>query len=600
MMKPPHTNCAPESPSNSLPAKAADFSSGERIVAGIVYGLVGLYFVLCCYFYRERVVFMDTSWQMVNLLEGKWVVMQSTRYFGAMLLGLPWLFHHLGMGVHAVIYGCSITNPILFLFVTALLIHWQRAPVAALAVIFLNVLHAQRLFFFACSEPILMCTMAVLLFVVVRNYQVESSRRSKWTHGAVATLTTLAIVFCHPLSLFVLPFIVAYDWAHKHRFTGASFALLFLIIACALWRFFWRTPYETALMKIEDPNIWNLAYGRILWAFLAKYFVAAGIVLVLGAGILVWRRQFLKLACLLGSTAMFMLVLNLTMNVAKHSDTYLLHVAAPVAFFGAVIFFCDLLPELVSRWSAAPLAGLVAGMSLGVALAVPTTVEAYRFVAERHFVENALLDTVAAQRTSVLMVQSTNLDRRLALYSWHVPHETLLHSALRGDVFNRTVAIKEIGLTPPLNAKEWKFFNPFPGENQVYALNRTSEVELLKEQGYRQNLAVSFGRVPTDIKSGSRFTLPVEIINLNKRELPSGNNPTHRLYVGYRWRDARSGVVALEKSSMPLGTDVAQRHVQLLDLDVPSIAGNYHLEVDLRSSSLNWLGTGSTVPATIR
>lgn len=300
--------------------------------------------ILSVVFYKERILFADTSFQFFKLLNFEKVNIEAGR-FGAILPQFPLLLAmKLGIGIKGLAIIFSFSFVLMYYLVFLVCIRFLKNITAGFIVLFSLILCISQSFFHPSTETHQALVYTALVFAIL---QYSGKSKHEIIKYSFAVAVSLVAFLAHPVSLYTLLFIVAYHIIDKKQFFNIkNYVLALLIIGMAIIKVLTTDSdsYEGHFFS-QFTNFSEVLKG-LSGAYSIKFFIirikSTYLIIVLlmiaVSMFLLYRRLYLKLLLFTVSTALFFMVSFITYH--QGDATVMMERAfMPLALFISIPFF---------------------------------------------------------------------------------------------------------------------------------------------------------------------------------------------------------------------------------------------------------------------
>ena len=303
--------------------------------------------VASVYYYKERVLYSDTAFQLFKIINFEKINVEAYRY-GAISPELPVLIGmKLGFSLKSLVITFSVAFVALYYLVFLLCIKLFKNTTAALSVIFTLIICISESFFFPVTETQQSLVFSVLLFAILQY----TSFRNSLVPILLASAVILVSFLAHPVAIYPLAFIIGYSAIDKKQLRSIMpYALLALVIGLAVakvvltnensyeGKFFselFKAPSNISnLSDLYSTNFFtNRIYGLYLWVVVFEF------ILIL---YLIFKKEYLKLSWQLGTFIFFLAITLLTYNKGD-SDMLMERAFMPLALLTSIPLLNEIL-----------------------------------------------------------------------------------------------------------------------------------------------------------------------------------------------------------------------------------------------------------------
>ncbi len=418
-----------------------------RAVALIGHLTFGSLLLLAWTLAYERMLYMDSAYYLFNLLQqGKLFYEEGQRYAGALTRILPVLLRGSGAPLSAVLLAYSINFILVYygVWLLALRVAGPGQRVLSLSVPLLLLAGLREGFYQPVAEPHQGMVWAALLGVWLLGARRTWPSLKPGLHVGGAVLLIALCFLSHPVTVFVVGFVVAFAQQLRGRLLTAPTAGL---LAAALVPYLlkaWLTPAESyegdqfgqlarfgsSLARLPQLYSFEFFWRKSCWVHLPGLLVLAGLCFFY-----IRQREFGRLALVLGATLVFWLV-TVVVYHRGDSDIMMEKNFLPLSAFAfmALLYEWPRLPR--PDWLLAGIGVLLGGCLLGIFL------RSDPYSKRVELLSRALADCRTQQVSKAVLVRNPPLADRV-MVPWALSVETLLLSSVEGPANTQTLFWQE-------------------------------------------------------------------------------------------------------------------------------------------------------------
>jgi hypothetical protein len=397
--------------------------------------------VLALYFWRERMLFADAPHILFRLVNDGTLQIQEYRWGSFITQSVPLLASKAGLPLKAVMVLYSASFNLFYLAVVLLLIFRHRRPDMALMFALYFLFFSTETFYWPNNEV----HQGIGWMMLLLGEHSLGLTKNRPLHIRILVFAVLAIlaIWTHPLVMLALGFLWCFALLEK-RGTGTSWqeraGLSILLISIALWKYFYAYYfgwYDAGKLQAID----GLKFSAVPKAFTAPmahgflhsattYYAVFCVFLLIGLAALVKARRFLLIALtILYALGYFFIVAHTHPGFDR---SYIESEWMPMGFAAAVPAVAYALPRISAK---AALILLLAGATLQSVWIL----RGVRPFQARLAHNNSVLQKMRTEGLMKAVVAEPDeaLRKHLMLH-WAAPVESLLQSALDGEVPQRT------------------------------------------------------------------------------------------------------------------------------------------------------------------
>jgi hypothetical protein len=568
-------------------------------------GLVffGVLFYIGWQFYLERVIGLDSGFNLFQLMQGDKFISTLKRYGDFIPQVLPYLAYKMDFPLHSIIVAYSVSFIILhyfiFLFVTLVL----KNNAAGIAIMLTLCLSYYHVFYTPMLELNESLVAAIMLWAFIHPETPYYTTKQKNLYSLGALLTIVYMSFLHPSGIIAILFIIGVEIVGAKRYRDLHlWAVLIIGIG---WFYlkgsvFFRVPYDhDHIIPISEmwhqlPNwrSWPSTQYVIDFTYLhfgsLKWFLILIVLLTIRKG---WLFFFFVTGFILLFTVIYLATLYKGDSPVYYEDYYCYY-----GFFAGLLFvFLFYHPRR---------------KHLVILLAIPLLFmgvhriyEARTIFSERIAYLDRIIDKAEKTKERKCIVDERCYPFEYAMAPWNVTFETIMYSSVRGLDSTVTIFIKNPDfnklsdsavIKPKPNvllgvhfAPTWYASSDLPEE--YFKLPSTGYTYLTHSQddtSFHENLysASNVKIIPLVLSAESKMNtlhtvIPLIITNTSGRVIPSIPSKKDGVYLAYKLYDSKGKEVKNEKDA--LETDINAASEEGLLVYYPREKGVYSLLVDL-------------------
>ncbi|MCB0633139.1 MAG: hypothetical protein R2824_29270 [Saprospiraceae bacterium] len=423
-----------------------DRSPAYSVFISSFYLLILLF--LSIYFFRERTIMPDTSFQLFELLRNDHFSIQTGRYGAFINQVLPLAVARSGGHLKAILISYSLTFTLLPLAIFLVQLGPFKNPKMALVVVLFSSLLVVHTFFWVQSELITACLYLLLGwgFVHTRNEPIQ------WHWLWLLPLLVLGLI-THPLALIPHIYIgIFFLTGTKNRLRSGVwyFTLAGLLIVLMKWSLLTIHAYDATAAGLSQ-NAFLRFYRFFEWQstrqFLSNclrlylpFFPLFGWIIYY-----YWRSgEKAKLALFLSATLGYLVLVNGTYSwggVIFHMEAFY----QILAVFLALPLVFDIFPTLTGRWRSVAISLLLVHSLFQIA-------NTGRFYKQRNRWISDVMNTYQSAGYNKVLLPVETVPMDTLLLEWGLPYETALLSELKKNQNTFSAVVNR----PDAPFKPWK------------------------------------------------------------------------------------------------------------------------------------------------
>ncbi len=400
--------------------------------------LFALLSILAIYWYKERVLYIDSAYYAFNLLNNGYPAAEHNRYALYLYQLIPWGLFEMGASVSITLRVYSACHILLHALAFLLLLRMKQPRLAALLLI-MQIIGYRECFFLTVNETALAIS-ATSLLAGLLNLRASQNSWS-WTDIVLSALCILIALFSHPMAMVLLPFVIGFHFIRQVKNTMVkqqSWQLIAaLVILVAIKKLLssgsgyeddlYAQLHQTWYIITNLQDIYSVkfftgefksqgAFFRIYWMPTALYLMSLWLIIT--------RKDWKVLAYqLLSSTGLWLLIIIFfnrgdgTIFMEKNFTPWIFVALYPLAYYIKI-------DENRSPWPALASIVLIYLVSFS---GIHNVSDMY---SKRLYLMDQLI-TEKAEGHSKLLIQDSTVNHDEWLGIWALPYETLLLSKVK-------------------------------------------------------------------------------------------------------------------------------------------------------------------------
>ncbi len=172
--------------------------------------------ILAVYWYKERVLYIDSAYYAFNLFNNGYPAAEHNRYALYLYQLIPWGLFEIGASVPITLRVYSVCHILLHALTFLLLLRMKQPRLAALLLI-MQVIGYRECFFLTVNETALAIS-ATSLLAGLLNLRTDDNRWS-WSDNILSALCILIALFSHPMAMVLLPFVIGFHFIRQVKNT---------------------------------------------------------------------------------------------------------------------------------------------------------------------------------------------------------------------------------------------------------------------------------------------------------------------------------------------------------------------------------------------
>lgn len=368
--------------------------------------------ILALVFYRERTVFVDIAYHLLQILRADSFAIQNNRYGAMVTQVFPLLAGKLSLPLNWVMMIYSAAFVIYYSFCYYLCGSVLKNYKLALVLLLGQLVLATDTFYWIQSE--LQQGLAFMMVVFAWLQKQDNQKPGALSLIVIAAFITF-LNFFHPLLIapvaYGFAFLVLRTPNRRHQWLLIAASAFFVIVYYAKSKLLVTAYEEQAGKGIDNfgllfPHYFGIASNRRFLALCLEKFYWVPVLSALIGLVYLFQKKWLHLLLFTSSMVTFLLLINVSYPHSNEQDFYMENFYLPLGFMIAFPLVYDVLP-LVKKRNIAVLLGAVILLT-GVS---------------RIYIKHHTYTTRLNWEKKFL---AENIDRKLLVYNREVPMDTLL------------------------------------------------------------------------------------------------------------------------------------------------------------------------------
>ena len=457
-----------------------------------VIGLItfAILFLLALIFYKERTIFIDSSFVLFSVLKDKALAIQNFRFGAAFPQIVALISCYLGFPLKAIMILYSLSFVILSFGLYSFINFWLKNEKLSLVLLLFNVLMVSSTFYWMHSEQIQGTAWLVLYFAL----QFDNPLKTRYPeiNSAISYLLLFLVAFVHPIMIFQFSFFILFLILSNTTYEGLTKKIelivsfgVFIVIYYIKIVFFKNTYDSGAIDNVKNfidlfPNYFTLQSNKnFIYYVLTDYYL---VILVLIASSLLyfrtrnWKKLLLLNICFFG----YLLLVNVSYKNGADKFYIESHYLS-LSLFVIIPFVFDLLPLLSISKRTILISGIIALRLVHIFMShIPVT--------DRLNWEREYLSKTESLPNKKIVTSNAYVPMDKLMMIWSSPYEFWLLSTLEQNK-SRSILILDIEseLDWALSSKNtfltrWGTFNYSELPSKYFIMTDTTSYVKLKNK----------------------------------------------------------------------------------------------------------------------
>lgn len=317
----------------------------------LVIGLISyaILITLSVYYYKQRVVMMDTSFQLFQVLQKNSFAIQAYRFGAVFTQIFPLVASWLGLSMKAVAISYSIGFEVFYAVCFFIILLWFKNERMAMSLLFFDTIMVAHSFFWIQCE-LIQGVAFTLVYLAMIEHEFRKENLS-FSFVFLSPFMIITIIFFYPLLAFVLLFGIIYLWLvyEKKKTKTLLVIIAAYLVLFVLKSLFFNSAYDDAatsriknIIKIFPHYIGMQSNKNFIKYCIDDYYLVPALLLI-NTIILLIQRKYQQLFAMLIFFFGFLFVVNV--SYPDGSDQFYVEPQYTIlSFMVAVPFFYSVLP----------------------------------------------------------------------------------------------------------------------------------------------------------------------------------------------------------------------------------------------------------------
>jgi len=267
--------------------------------------------ILSIIYYQERIYFSDPAYQLFLMINDQSIEVMTNRWPSTIFRFLPFIGMKLGASIKTLALLFSVSFPLFHLIAFLISLFVFKDRLISMMIVFSTLLATSETFYWCSSDLLQGIITSFLALAIYRNSDKKTSKI------LISGLLIIAAVFFHPLVLFPFFFLAIDDFLQFRKIHWSNMFLPLVFGATWLIRNnFFTTWYDQAKSKefwenVSGRNWLELDAHSIFWFEIPIFYQLVIFILVIDLFIFIKNREWLRIAFLILSCIVFLMVIHL-------------------------------------------------------------------------------------------------------------------------------------------------------------------------------------------------------------------------------------------------------------------------------------------------
>lgn len=414
-------------------------------------GTYSILLILAILLYKERIVILDTSLQLSEMIAKNGFAIQVNRFGAALTQAFPLIGIKLHLSLQSITLLYSISFIMLYLGCFLIILLVLKNEALALVLLLFNTIMVRHSFFWIQCELIQGVALCLLSFALL-HYYIRIPSRSYWLMGLLGVMF-ITLTYMHPSLMFVSLFLFVISFIEfKKNYRLILGFLIFYALNVLVKTFFLNNWYDqSALSNLANlskyyPNYLSLPTNKQFLTYLLKDYYLLVIPALLSFWYCLQQKRYLLFATCLFFSLGYLFMVNIIF-VDSRFQFYLESQYIPLVCFLSFPFVMGIRDGFYSKPFAITLVNI---MILVSTWGILNTSKFYK-------ARLSCIERIYKSYPDKSILASKLLDENLLYYEWGLPYETWLLSTISEGKSKSMLSteFKEKTLKQQLNPKVW-------------------------------------------------------------------------------------------------------------------------------------------------
>jgi hypothetical protein len=397
------------------------------------------------YFYKERVLYVDSSYALFKIIYYKTLVSEAGRYSAT----LPQILPLAGIGMHLplkwVVLLYSVSFVILYYLIFLIILYILKNPKIALSLPVILTISIKYSYYWIATETHQSLAYIVLFIAFLYYFKNNVLKRTELLKFVIGGSCILCVAFfCHPTVFFSGLFLSGFyiiDFKYYKKLFIYIFPVLLAVLTILKLKLISSGSYEDRFISCFFDSIsahfhFKQSYGYVFfiknWKQLYLLVILIGIIT---AGYYIKKRDFIKLSYYIISCLAYFTIILLTFRDGD-SDHVMEKNFMPLNIFIVLPFILDF--HIKTKYFPLLLCAFVITIYI---ININKIYQARSFFDQRFEYINKLISETENIPANKYIVEKKNIDFNKVGVPWSFANETLIYSSMRSNKNSKTFFI---------------------------------------------------------------------------------------------------------------------------------------------------------------
>tara|TARA_R110002072_G_scaffold288210_1_gene454307 strand:- start:2910 stop:4664 length:1755 start_codon:yes stop_codon:yes gene_type:complete len=572
--------------------------NSSKAVLYLMHGIFIMLIILSIFLYKQR-FFADSAYFFFHSINSGWFHIEHSRLLLGFSQIIPIIGYHLGLPLKHLMLSYSAGVELIYYLLFIFLVYKLKDLAAGVSLLLIHLIGQLWLFHVPSLEICHGAALAIVFYSILRSGKYKDD---KWL--ILLLLIEWLILFSHPANLFLIPFLIAFDYLNRGWQQRIHLSIIFFFFIGVVIRLVSMGQYDQAKLQNSNGIFTSGAIDSNYWPDVFQVFVEFYpellVFMLIILSYFIFKRALKKIALFLGSLVILIVLISAIERINQFGF-YTEALISPIVFLIVFIVLHE-----VWKNTSATIQSLGLIFFVGIAIfRVFWILDFGKTFDQREQQLNHLVDYAQTVGHSKLLLKTDNFAKSYSLINWANPIETLLFSAIDGKEASVTIATEE-DLDFQNNRKNltdssfiFRMFDVMPHSflnERFFKFNTSSYYELntadyvIDPSEIKDAVSISFYQPKEGLifQKGDTIIHEVYILNKSGSKIPSGIEG--QTFIACHWYNKDGSTYRWDGIRTLLEVDVLNSYTQDIRLAIPEKSGEYLLQADLVIEGLMWFG----------
>ena len=414
------------------------------LITGHIFCLIWIF--LCCWFYKERTLYIDSANQIFQMINSGHFSVFDRRYPMIINELLPMAAIKLQMSLRSIVFLYAVSFAIITYGIYLINVYIFRSLAAGLVIIF-GAASIGAVFFHGISETVQLIAYSALLYGWLEYLAKRNFKIPLFVNFGITLIILALCFFIHPVSVFFIIFILGFFYfdhqLYRHWYVYTLTLLLLALVVIELLTIPTHSHNASFFSQLANyreiiPTLWHSYPVSFFFIHYFSYYFLPTLALLAVIIKYLRKKQFFKLAFVLGSIAVFLLI-SLIIYHQGDADHAMERTFLPLAFFCGLPFLKDIVVDGSGRLKRLGVPLLI----LLILWGLNNILQSGKIFSNRLDELKSYVEQADNRGGSKFIVKAENINTSALVIRYLFSTETLLYSSLNGPENSKTIFISD-------------------------------------------------------------------------------------------------------------------------------------------------------------